>query len=112
MFSKTRPAISFSSGPAGLARGASAVFVVSDGNGTACIMADFAAAFEISYDSRSGAKVGTAGLARRVGGGWLAWPGLFRGSQRTWPVFSWAFSPFSSGRPLAASGWHLVLVPR
>uniref|UniRef100_A0A8D2BJY0 Lysosome-associated membrane glycoprotein 1 n=1 Tax=Sus scrofa TaxID=9823 RepID=A0A8D2BJY0_PIG len=46
----------------GLARGASAVFVVSDGNGTACIMADFAAAFEISYDSRSGAKNTTFSL--------------------------------------------------
>uniref|UniRef100_A0A4X1U0L1 Lysosome-associated membrane glycoprotein 1 n=1 Tax=Sus scrofa TaxID=9823 RepID=A0A4X1U0L1_PIG len=45
-----------------LARGASAVFVVSDGNGTACIMANFAATFEISYDSRSGAKNTTFSL--------------------------------------------------
>lgn len=38
--------------------GASAVFVVKDGNGTACIMADFSAAFLISYDTQNGSKVG------------------------------------------------------
>ncbi|XFG05686.1 hypothetical protein AB1E19_009310 [Capra hircus] len=39
---------------AGLVHGASAVFVVKDGNGTACIMADFSATFLTSYDTRSG----------------------------------------------------------
>ena len=38
--------------------GASAVFVVKDGNGTACIMADFSATFLTSYDTRSGPQVG------------------------------------------------------
>lgn len=38
--------------------GASAVFVVKDGNGTACIMADFSAAFLTSYDTQNGSKVG------------------------------------------------------
>ncbi|XP_055282717.1 lysosome-associated membrane glycoprotein 1 isoform X2 [Moschus berezovskii] len=39
---------------AGLVHGASAVFVVKNGNGTACIMANFSAAFLTSYDTRSG----------------------------------------------------------
>ncbi|DAA23692.1 lysosome-associated membrane glycoprotein 1 [Bos indicus] len=39
---------------AGLVHGASAVFVVKNGNGTACIMADFSATFLTSYDTRSG----------------------------------------------------------
>uniref|UniRef100_A0A8C3W922 Lysosome-associated membrane glycoprotein 1 n=1 Tax=Catagonus wagneri TaxID=51154 RepID=A0A8C3W922_9CETA len=47
---------------AGLVHSASAVFTVKDGNGTACIMADFSAAFEISYDSRSGTKNATFSL--------------------------------------------------
>lgn len=34
--------------------GASAVFVVKNGNGTACIMADFSATFLTSYDTKSG----------------------------------------------------------
>lgn len=38
--------------------GASAVFVVKDGNGTACIMANFSAAFLTNYDTNSGFKVG------------------------------------------------------
>ncbi|XP_054945415.1 lysosome-associated membrane glycoprotein 1 [Physeter macrocephalus] len=41
---------------AGLVRGASAVFVVKDGNGTACIMANFSAAFLTSYDTKNGSK--------------------------------------------------------
>ncbi|KAB0343224.1 hypothetical protein FD754_020150 [Muntiacus muntjak] len=39
---------------AGLVHGASAVFVVKNGNGTACVMADFSATFLTSYDTRSG----------------------------------------------------------
>ncbi|KAB0372676.1 hypothetical protein FD755_015429, partial [Muntiacus reevesi] len=38
----------------GLVHGASAVFVVKNGNGTACVMADFSATFLTSYDTRSG----------------------------------------------------------
>ncbi|XP_007466423.1 PREDICTED: lysosome-associated membrane glycoprotein 1 [Lipotes vexillifer] len=41
---------------AGLVHGASAVFVVKDGDGTACIMADFSAAFLTSYDTKNGSK--------------------------------------------------------
>ena len=41
--------------------GASAVFVVKNGNGTACIMADFSATFLTSYDTRSGPQVGEPG---------------------------------------------------
>jgi len=41
---------------AGLVHGAAAVFVVKDANGTACIMANFSAAFMASYDTRSGPK--------------------------------------------------------
>ncbi|XP_059985431.1 lysosome-associated membrane glycoprotein 1 isoform X3 [Lagenorhynchus albirostris] len=41
---------------AGLVHGVSAVFVVKDGNGTACIMADFSAAFLTSYDTQNGSK--------------------------------------------------------
>ncbi|XP_057563670.1 lysosome-associated membrane glycoprotein 1 [Hippopotamus amphibius kiboko] len=40
----------------GLVQGASAVFVVRDGNGTACIMASFSAAFLTSYDTKNGSK--------------------------------------------------------
>ncbi|XP_036687311.1 lysosome-associated membrane glycoprotein 1 isoform X2 [Balaenoptera musculus] len=40
----------------GLVHGASAVFVVKDGNGTACIMANFSAAFLTSYDTKNGSK--------------------------------------------------------
>uniref|UniRef100_A0A8C9A7V5 Lysosome-associated membrane glycoprotein 1 n=1 Tax=Prolemur simus TaxID=1328070 RepID=A0A8C9A7V5_PROSS len=40
----------------GLLHGASAVFEVKNGNGTACIMADFSAAFLVSYDTQSGPK--------------------------------------------------------
>lgn len=39
---------------AGLVHGASAVFVVKNGNGTACVMANFSATFLTSYDTRSG----------------------------------------------------------
>ncbi|CAI9179034.1 unnamed protein product [Rangifer tarandus platyrhynchus] len=39
---------------AGLVHGASAVFVVKNGNGTACVMADFSATFLTSYDTRRG----------------------------------------------------------
>lgn len=41
--------------------GASAVFVVKNGNGTACIMANFSATFLTSYDTRSGPQVGEPG---------------------------------------------------
>ncbi|XP_027444116.1 lysosome-associated membrane glycoprotein 1 isoform X1 [Zalophus californianus] len=41
---------------AGLVHGTAAVFVVKDANGTACIMANFSAAFTASYDTRSGPK--------------------------------------------------------
>lgn len=41
--------------------GASAVFVVKNGNGTACIMADFSATFLTSYDTKSGPQVGEPG---------------------------------------------------
>ncbi|KAF5920336.1 hypothetical protein HPG69_009586 [Diceros bicornis minor] len=47
---------------AGLVHGASAVFVVKDGNGTACIMANFSAAFLTSYDTQSGSKNATFDL--------------------------------------------------
>ncbi|XP_045422644.1 lysosome-associated membrane glycoprotein 1 [Lemur catta] len=40
----------------GLLHGASAVFEVKNGNGTACIMADFSAAFLVGYDTQSGSK--------------------------------------------------------
>lgn len=46
---------------AGLVHGAAAVFVVKDANGTACIMANFSAAFLASYETRSGPKVGNTG---------------------------------------------------
>ncbi|XP_036760691.2 lysosome-associated membrane glycoprotein 1 isoform X2 [Manis pentadactyla] len=39
-----------------LVHGALAVFVVRDGNGTACVMANFSAAFLTSYGTRSGPK--------------------------------------------------------
>ncbi|KAM9674505.1 lysosome-associated membrane glycoprotein 1 [Dama dama] len=39
---------------AGLLHGTSAVFVVKNGNGTACVMANFSAAFLTIYDTRSG----------------------------------------------------------
>nr|XP_036880787.1 lysosome-associated membrane glycoprotein 1 isoform X2 [Manis javanica] len=39
-----------------LVHGALAVFVVRDGNGTACVMANFSAAFLTSYGARSGPK--------------------------------------------------------
>uniref|UniRef100_H0X1H9 Lysosome-associated membrane glycoprotein 1 n=1 Tax=Otolemur garnettii TaxID=30611 RepID=H0X1H9_OTOGA len=41
---------------AGLLHGALAVFVVKNGNGTACIMAEFSAAFQMNYDTKSGPK--------------------------------------------------------
>nr|KAF6427740.1 lysosomal associated membrane protein 1 [Rousettus aegyptiacus] len=41
---------------AGLLHGASAVFTVKDGNGTACIMANFSAAFSTNYNTKSGSK--------------------------------------------------------
>lgn len=41
---------------AALVHGALAVFVVRDGNGTACVMANFSAAFLTSYGARSGPK--------------------------------------------------------
>ncbi|XP_023593202.1 lysosome-associated membrane glycoprotein 1 isoform X1 [Trichechus manatus latirostris] len=41
---------------AGLMHGASSVFVVKNGNGTACIMADFSATFLMNYDTKSGSK--------------------------------------------------------
>ncbi|XP_037655801.1 lysosome-associated membrane glycoprotein 1 isoform X2 [Choloepus didactylus] len=43
----------------GLMHGASSVFVVKNGNGTACIMADFSAAFLMTYDTKSGSKNAT-----------------------------------------------------
>uniref|UniRef100_A0A8C9QBS8 Lysosome-associated membrane glycoprotein 1 n=1 Tax=Spermophilus dauricus TaxID=99837 RepID=A0A8C9QBS8_SPEDA len=39
---------------AGVVHGASAMFVVKDGNGTACIMANFSAAFRMSYETVRG----------------------------------------------------------
>ncbi|VFV40706.1 lysosome-associated membrane glycoprotein 1 [Lynx pardinus] len=39
---------------AGLLHGTAATFVVTDGNGTACIMANFSAAFVTIYDTRNG----------------------------------------------------------
>ncbi|KAM6178898.1 lysosome-associated membrane glycoprotein 1 [Rhynchocyon petersi] len=47
---------------AGLMHGASSIFVVKDGNGTACIMASFSAAFFITYDTKSGPKNATFDL--------------------------------------------------
>lgn len=44
--------------------GASAVFVVKNGNGTACVMADFSATFLTSYDTRRGPQVGEPGPPR------------------------------------------------
>ncbi|XP_004704368.1 lysosome-associated membrane glycoprotein 1 [Echinops telfairi] len=42
----------------GLVHGASAsVFVVKNGNGTACIMADFSASFLVNYETKNGSKV-------------------------------------------------------
>ncbi|XP_032736898.1 lysosome-associated membrane glycoprotein 1 isoform X1 [Lontra canadensis] len=41
---------------AGLVHGAAAMFVVKDASGTACIMANFSAAFTASYDTGSGPK--------------------------------------------------------
>lgn len=41
---------------AGLLHGASAVFTVKDSNGTACIMANFSAAFLTSYNTKSGSQ--------------------------------------------------------
>lgn len=53
---------------AGLIHSAAAIFVVKDANGTACIMANFSAAFTASYDTRSGPKVGNTGsFMQRVG---------------------------------------------
>lgn len=46
---------------AGVVHGASAEFVVRDSNGTACIMADFSAAFGTSYETGHGFQVGGAG---------------------------------------------------
>lgn len=40
----------------GLVHGASAVFVVRNSNGTACIMANFSAVFSVIYESKSGYK--------------------------------------------------------
>ncbi|XP_004450801.1 lysosome-associated membrane glycoprotein 1 isoform X2 [Dasypus novemcinctus] len=40
----------------GFVHGASSLFVVKNGNGTACIMADFSAAFLMNYDTKSGSK--------------------------------------------------------
>uniref|UniRef100_A0A8I3WAV4 Lysosome-associated membrane glycoprotein 1 n=2 Tax=Callithrix jacchus TaxID=9483 RepID=A0A8I3WAV4_CALJA len=44
------------SDPVCLLHCASSVFVVKNSNGTACIMANFSAAFSVNYDSRSGSK--------------------------------------------------------
>lgn len=41
---------------AGLVHSASAVFVVKDGSGTACIMANFSAGFFTNYNTKSGSK--------------------------------------------------------
>ncbi|KAM5147713.1 lysosome-associated membrane glycoprotein 1 isoform 1-T1 [Callospermophilus lateralis] len=41
---------------AGVVHGASAMFVVKDGNGTACIMANFSAAFRMSYETVHGSQ--------------------------------------------------------
>ncbi|XP_053772400.1 lysosome-associated membrane glycoprotein 1 isoform X2 [Desmodus rotundus] len=51
----------------GLVHGTSAVFVVKDGNGTACIMANFSAAFLTSYDTSSGSKNVTFDLPSDAG---------------------------------------------
>lgn len=42
------------------------MFVVRDGNGTACVMANFSAAFLTSYGARSGPKVGGARVLRAL----------------------------------------------
>ncbi|XP_077610139.1 lysosome-associated membrane glycoprotein 1 [Crocuta crocuta] len=47
---------------AGLIHGTAATFVVTDGNGTACIMANFSAAFVISYETSSGPTNATFSL--------------------------------------------------
>ncbi|XP_045677544.1 lysosome-associated membrane glycoprotein 1 isoform X1 [Phyllostomus hastatus] len=52
---------------AGLVHSASAVFVVRDGNGTACIMANFSAAFLTNYDTNSGSKNVTFDLPSDAG---------------------------------------------
>ncbi|KAF6084215.1 lysosomal associated membrane protein 1 [Phyllostomus discolor] len=52
---------------AGLVHSASAVFVVKDGNGTACIMANFSAAFLTKYDTNSGSKNVTFDLPSDAG---------------------------------------------
>ncbi|XP_045677545.1 lysosome-associated membrane glycoprotein 1 isoform X2 [Phyllostomus hastatus] len=51
----------------GLVHSASAVFVVRDGNGTACIMANFSAAFLTNYDTNSGSKNVTFDLPSDAG---------------------------------------------
>lgn len=43
---------------AGLAHGVSALFVVKDSNGTACIMANFSASFRTVYENEQGSQVG------------------------------------------------------
>lgn len=60
---------------AGLLHGASAVFTVKDGNGTACIMANFSAAFSTNYNTKSGSKVGNTKVlhAFRVCVCWCVW---------------------------------------
>ncbi|XP_008571151.1 PREDICTED: lysosome-associated membrane glycoprotein 1 [Galeopterus variegatus] len=45
-----------------LVHGASAVFVVKDGNGTACIMANFSATFLMNYDTKNGSQNATFDL--------------------------------------------------
>ncbi|XP_036981570.2 lysosome-associated membrane glycoprotein 1 isoform X2 [Artibeus jamaicensis] len=51
----------------GLMHGASAVFEVKDGNGTACIMANFSAAFLTNYVTNSGSKNVTFDLPSDAG---------------------------------------------
>ncbi|KAB1267774.1 Lysosome-associated membrane glycoprotein 1 [Camelus dromedarius] len=46
----------------GLVHGASSVFVVRDSNGTACVMANFSAAFSTVYDTAGGPKNATFSL--------------------------------------------------
>uniref|UniRef100_A0A8C8U6N2 Lysosome-associated membrane glycoprotein 1 n=1 Tax=Peromyscus maniculatus bairdii TaxID=230844 RepID=A0A8C8U6N2_PERMB len=48
--------------PAGLAHGASALFVVKDRNGTACIMANFSASFRTVYENEHGSQNATFSL--------------------------------------------------
>ncbi|XP_077014851.1 lysosome-associated membrane glycoprotein 1 isoform X2 [Tamandua tetradactyla] len=56
----------FRAGESCLMHGASSVFVVKNDNGTACIMADFSAAFLMTYDTKSGSKNVTFDLPNKA----------------------------------------------